>query len=1839
MIFSNIWRGILEVSLLNGRVNRKIFGLVFFGLLLVNSFWFAITTEPVYGSPELTLKWQKNLGGRAKTTIAPLSANLVGDDRLEIVVVGGSSYGGDDGTVTVLDGETGDVMWQVAPGGIGMHSAFDIVDLNKDGIPEIIISAKNPLALHGNDGSVYWRNTKVPAGDQGLYNAIYDIDGDGYPTIFVSSGQAPFQGYDYVTSLSYDGKILHQAWCWHSCYGGLTVSDANYDGRFELYQADRSSSFNPDDNPYQGGGMGLRCLDAHTLTPLWNDPTILCSSQCPILADVDKDGILDVIVADQGSSGIAVLNSADGSVVTTGGKYRKGGTQMPAHSQPTVYDIDGDGNLELIDCRSSSPKIWDLYDWKLDATLPVTCYEPPKVGDVTGDGEMDIIAVADSALYIYDKTYHEVDSVTGLISANAFTLVQDVDGDALNELVVTSQSGYVYCYDTSAPAPNPRTRSGLQFYSEYKCGAAEYVSPPTPLRPALSDEHPRDGSLNQVLNPTLSILAGDYQGSAMDITFRTNVSGTWEDIFSYTSVGNGVYTATITNMDSYGTTYYWSVNATDTVTGFWNHKIYSFTTYSNPPTHIEPILVSSGRTNGFKEDLICYNQTTIDPEADEVTNIYNWYVNDDSLTSLLLPFDTRPDTSGYALLIDGFEDDFDKWDEDGWDRTTGQAHSGSWSAHAGSTAAYLTSEAVDTSIAGGFTVSFWYRDDDIDDNDNVYLQFWNGSTYNNIFELGNTNPEDEWHHYSVWWRPIFQYAIRDFHIRFSAGGIGSGENLWVDDVSIRIDAGSGRAKDYSDYDNHGSVEGATWTSEGVVGGAYEFDGDDYIRIHENSDSLGGDGSWSEISVEFWVKATTNTGTERLMWKHNATDTGEIGYRVDFRAYSTRNYVRWRVYTPSTLHSIYYNIYGGARSWHHVVCTYKSGVGLKIYVDGTERKSLVASGNIQATGDGPLAIGYYSGSGDFSGVLDEVRIYPKALSPFQVSMRYLETESGLSSNSTIAWQETEVGDEWRCEVTPNDGFGDGESKFSNTLLIHEDGNTPPVAGNLAVSPPAPLTSDDLIASYDYYDADGDPEYGTEIMWYKDGELQPDLAYSLTVPSSLTAKGQAWYFTVRPKDAIEFGDLQTSPSITILNTPPSFTDVYITPEPAFDTSTLTANPYGWFDDDDDPEGYVYQWQKLIIGSWQDIIGETSQTLDPAHFDRGDTIRVNCTAYDGEDLGTSYLDTVWIVDSDPPMHGDPLLVSSYGGDKTDEELICYNQTTTDPEGDEVTNIYRWIRNGDSITSLLMPFDTNSSATATDYSGYGNEGTVFGAAWTNDGVVGGAYEFDGDDVIIIPDDPSLGGTGTWSEISVEFWVKPSALVRGTRILARKIGSASTGSYMVGFQTNAPDPYNTLFWGITSTDDGAWHDISDADDWSEVRDRLALEADQWYHVFCTYRSGPGLTIYLNGVEQFNMPLTGNIDYDADEQLFLGYDGGGTANRYLNGALDEVRIYPTALTPAYIFQRYIETKDGLSKSSTIVPQETTAGEEWSCEVIPNDSWQDGTAKTSDTLTVLPVSGNSRPRIDVFTPTETTQEINAGESLEFTQVSSDPDGDLLSYSWLLDDVEQATSQNWTYPPDTAAGTHNVTLAVDDGEFSDSQQWTVTVISIHEDAYLVVRGLDNRIWYRIYNSSSSSWDSWNFVPDGLTCDSPAATVCCGKLHIVVRGFSATDVYGNYSLWHVSVDLSTGFCSGWTKLSGSALSTPTLAASDALNRLYLVIRGLDNHIWYMSWNGTDWGEWNVVPSGATCDGPAATVLGDDLHVVVRGINTTTLWHYYMSLSTGDHSAWTIISGGTLSAPTLTS
>ena len=146
-----------------------------------------------------------------------------------------------------------------------------------------------------------------------------------------------------------------------------------------------------------------------------------------------------------------------------------------------------------------------------------------------------------------------------------------------------------------------------------------------------------------------------------------------------------------------------------------------------------------------------------------------------------------------VLLQDGFETNFNNWTDGGacdWDRATDQKYSGTYAARAGSADNDLISDNLNTTGRNSITIGFWYRDHGIDDDDNIYLQLYNGSSYANKFELGITSPEDTWHYYETTINNSggdAQYFRSNFRIKFEGTSIDSGEYLWIDDVTISVD--------------------------------------------------------------------------------------------------------------------------------------------------------------------------------------------------------------------------------------------------------------------------------------------------------------------------------------------------------------------------------------------------------------------------------------------------------------------------------------------------------------------------------------------------------------------------------------------------------------------------------------------------------------------------------------------------------------------------------------------------------------------------------------------------------------------------------------------------------------------------------------------------------------------------------------------------------------------------------------------------------------------------------------------------------------------------------------------
>jgi hypothetical protein len=201
-----------------------------------------------------------------------------------------------------------------------------------------------------------------------------------------------------------------------------------------------------------------------------------------------------------------------------------------------------------------------------------------------GDSCLEIILSEETSdIIIYNNQYQLIYNFSGITSRGS--IVQDIDGDGLNELITISDTGVVRAYDTLAVAPNPLPRTNMVHYSERNTRAGIYIPPPGTveenLPPLLRYASPTNQSNNVPINTSsLSINIHDPEGKAFDYSIQTS-----PNIGSVSIQGahNGTKTCSISGL-SYSTTYTWYVRAYD---GFqWTNRSYWFTTVNqdiSPP--------------------------------------------------------------------------------------------------------------------------------------------------------------------------------------------------------------------------------------------------------------------------------------------------------------------------------------------------------------------------------------------------------------------------------------------------------------------------------------------------------------------------------------------------------------------------------------------------------------------------------------------------------------------------------------------------------------------------------------------------------------------------------------------------------------------------------------------------------------------------------------------------------------------------------------------------------------------------------------------------------------------------------------------------------------------------------------------------------------------------------------------------------------------------------------------------------------------------------------------------------------------------------------------------------
>jgi len=298
-------------------------------------------------------------------------------------------------------------------------------------------------------------------------------------------------------------------------------------------------------------------------------------------------------------------------------------------------------------------------------------------------------------------------------------------------------------------------------------------------------------------------------------------------------------------------------------------------------------------------------------------------------------------------------------------------------------------------------------------------------------------------------------------------------------------------------------------------------------------------------------------------------------------------------------------------------------------------------------------------------------------------------------------------------------------------------------------------------------------------------------------------------------------------------------------------------------------------------------------------------------------------------------PVLISSLKTNTPDEDLICYSYPII-PDINATSYIYSWKLNGNPIAEVIMPFNTENNATCKDYSGNGLDATLVGSNWVKDGVVGGAYYFDGSSEYITMSLPSIFYDIPNNDFTISIWLKCGDIEAENSII---LMAAEDNSNFI-----------ELFIKDTQVHFGIVYDgTKDA-----VRTEN-LSNNEWYHIAAVWKSDEQkIFIYCNGELSIEAGYRNFAMGTGVGLLEIGH--GSASSPFYNGYADEFEIYNRVISQEQNFQNYLSTKDGFYDRRVIVSKDTSLGNSWQCIVTPNDGVQDGTPVHSNTLYIVNYPG-------------------------------------------------------------------------------------------------------------------------------------------------------------------------------------------------------------------------------------------------------------------------------------------
>ena len=251
-------------------------------------------------------------------------------------------------------------------------------------------------------------------------------------------------------------------------------------------------------------------------------------------------------------------------------------------------------------------------------------------------------------------------------------------------------------------------------------------------------------------------------------------------------------------------------------------------------------------------------------------------------------------------------------------------------------------------------------------------------------------------------------------------------------------------------------------------------------------------------------------------------------------------------------------------------------------------------------------------------------------------------SAFDGDTTIPSVAIRDGDVWYAKIRVNDGEVDSDWFTTQNVTIGSD-NTPPTMVSVSISGGPFTTTDDIQATAQGDDVDGD------VLTYEwDWPNAMGAVSSSTLPSFYTEKGESWTVRCRVTDGTAYSAWMESSAVVIQNSAPVLSSLTIDQDTVFFENETT-----------------YSFEAT------DADGDQLSTYESWLLD-GDILTLTLSVNDDMSSSNTLSDTVQIINSPPAL--------SYDGPTTQSALIQLSPTlqSYDANGDMVTESWQWMRNG---------------------------------------------------------------------------------------------------------------------------------------------------------------------------------------------------------------------------------------------------------------------------------------------------------------------------------------------------------------------------------------------------------------------------------------------------------------------------------------------------------------------------------------------------------------------------------